>query len=122
MHEIISSANANAYYRYIVLDETTSEPALLLWVLNWKCEIGTLSENNLQLSPAIKLLYLPFTSSSTDAVSIYLKWSHDRQVETIQYPTDCLIELLSCLNKNNASLPMDKQYLNQFMVSLMNIL
>jgi hypothetical protein len=120
LKDLIDSANSNAFYRYIVSDERTGEPVLLLWVLNWNCGLGTFEKShentvNCKLVPSLKVLYkfLCRDPSPLDA-KLFLKWSNDRQVEHLQYPLDCLIQLKLALVHSTSLLPIDKQKVAEF--------
>lgn len=116
--DLIESANHHAIYRFILGNEETGRDELLLWVLNWKSECGYSDGGTLTLEPAIKILYL--ASNNEVSKLLFENWSHDKQVDRMQYPLDCLSNLLLHLNECNRKLPPSRRILNSFRVAHLN--
>ncbi len=58
VRELIETANAHANYRFILLDEESLCPIIALWVLNWKCQVGSINQDGkICFKPAMKILY-----------------------------------------------------------------
>jgi hypothetical protein len=120
LKDLIDSANSSAFYRYIISDEKTGEPVLLLWILNWNCGLGTFHKQdettmNCNLVSALKVLYKFFCRDPSKLEEqLILKWSNDRQVEHLQYPSDCLIELKLALKNATSLLPIEKRKVAEF--------
>lgn len=122
LKELIETANAHANYRFILVDEATFEPAILVWVLNWKCLSGSVIDGSIVLQPAVKILYINcHDSKSKDSESIMEKWACDRLVENFPQSRDSLVQFLGALNKSNSSLPTAKRSLKLFRVAIIDI-
>lgn len=122
--ELMDAVNAHANYRFILRDELTGKPKLLLWVLNWKvyaCGVSVGEDcKKVELKEATKVLYKQCSGTSVrmEDVELLGSWEKDVLVENLVYTDSRLVQIYLAFSQNNRQLPMAQRLLNGFNVAL----
>lgn len=103
-------AKAHATYKYVLVDQTTSTPKVLFWILNWNSELGVVKDSKILFRPCLKVLFKVVDKD---------EWLSERIVEQLVLPRECILELLSRMDKSNSIMPQSMQMMKGYKIAML---
>jgi hypothetical protein len=111
--ELREMANAHANYRFLINDEVTSEPVMLVWLLNWNSLVSTNAINEpIALKHSVKILF------SKERSDVFDSWIGDPLVENLMYSNALITQLHLELMNNCQKLPPGYRKMDGFGISI----
>ncbi|KAI9340393.1 ubiquitin-conjugating enzyme E2-binding protein, partial [Zopfochytrium polystomum] len=99
IEEVMEAISANASYKFFVHVEGDKRPAMLLWILNWNCQLSgdevtnTFGSKTDVFIQAIRVAYIDTTMGDLKFERCVEEWNRNKQIERLDVSSTVFTEL-----------------------------
>jgi HECT-like Ubiquitin-conjugating enzyme (E2)-binding len=112
--EVIDMAKAHATYKYLIVDQVNDKFKVLFWILNWNSELGVIINEKILFRPSLKVLFKVYCTDDG-----FKNDSANKIVEQLVLPRECILELVTRMEKSNSVMPISMQKMKGFKVAML---